>query len=172
MGKGHCDAVERVLNTARSDKELRDELAQLCETFFDEYDLGCSYADGEEVAEEMLRQEEEIQKLKGELDAERRATALSVSGHLEAQICCSELKQENRELKEELDVWVNPTGEVVMNREGMMLYEASQEEIKKLKGYLGEVGSVLDINIVEGSHPEVTTIHADAFDRLTNNEFV
>ena len=43
------------------------------------------------------------------------------------------LKAENETLKEELDVWVNPTGDVVMNQEGMMLYEATQEENKKLK---------------------------------------
>ena len=43
------------------------------------------------------------------------------------------LKAENETLKEELDVWVNPTGEVVMNQQGMMLYEATQEENKKLK---------------------------------------
>lgn len=40
---------------------------------------------------------------------------------------------ENKALKEELDVWVNPTGDVVMNREGMMIYEASREEIEELK---------------------------------------
>ena len=45
----------------------------------------------------------------------------------------SQLREEIGILKEELDVWVNPTGEVVMNREGMMLYEASQEENEKLK---------------------------------------
>ena len=45
----------------------------------------------------------------------------------------AEAETENKKLKEELDVWVNPTGDVVMNREGMMLYEATLEENKKLK---------------------------------------
>ena len=43
------------------------------------------------------------------------------------------LEEENKKLKEELDIWVNPKGQVVMNQEGMMLYESSQEENKKLK---------------------------------------
>jgi hypothetical protein len=45
----------------------------------------------------------------------------------------NEERQENKELKEALDIWVNPNGEVVMNREGMMLYEASQEKNEELK---------------------------------------
>ena len=51
--------------------------------------------------------------------------------HLKMKL--EEVKEENKELKEELDVWVNPTGEVVMNQEGTMLYEATKEENKELK---------------------------------------
>lgn len=59
------------------------------------------------------------------------------------------LTEENKELKEELDVWVNPNGQIVMNQEGMLVYEASQEENKKLKEELdisnGRVGPVPEL---------------------------
>jgi len=65
----------------------------------------------------------------------------------------SQLREEIEKLKEELDVWVNPTGEVVMNREGMMLYEASQEENKKLKEQqeLLKVGIRKELDILANS---------------------
>ena len=49
-----------------------------------------------------------------------------------------------------------------------------EAENKKLKGYLGELGSLLDANIDDsGANSErpVAIIYADAFDKLTNNEF-
>jgi len=58
-----------------------------------------------------------------------------------AQAVIAELKQENKELKEELDVWVNPRGEVVMNREGVTLYEEAQEEIRELKDIISLISS-------------------------------
>jgi len=59
-------------------------------------------------------------------------------------------------LKEELDVWVNPKGDVVMNREGMMLYEASQEENEALKAELDDVKEQL--NHYQDACEEINTI--------------
>ena len=67
MGKGHYDSVMNILKShGIHNQSLEDELAQLCETFFNEYELSGSYDDGEEGAEAMGRSEEEIQKLKKE----------------------------------------------------------------------------------------------------------
>ena len=62
-------------------------------------------------------------------------------------------------------------GEKLQEEKNRLIVEKFNEEIKKLKGYLGEVGSLLDNNIVEDNQdPPVTTIFADAFDKITNNE--
>ena len=79
-----------------------------------------------EGARKRLQLKQENNKLKEQLDTLDQECASRMNKEQE-----SELLKENKALKEELDVWVNPTGDVVMNREGMMLYEASQEENKQ-----------------------------------------
>lgn len=141
MGKGHCDAVERVLNTARNDKELRHELAQLCETFFDEYDLGCSYADGEEVAEAMREDEEEIQKLKEENNGLKEdIKLLTEAGEKTSELLWSstgkqkELKEEIQKLKEEVEMEEERREYAAIERdEALDKIDELEEEIKKLK---------------------------------------
>ena len=85
----------------------------------------------------------EIAELKAEVKSlkEERDTSLTILQEANSEVLAdvkggltkAKLKAEVKSLKEELDVWVNPTGEVVMNQEGMMLYESTQEEIAELK---------------------------------------
>ena len=168
MGKGHCDSVMNILKShGIHNQSLEDELAQLCETFFNEYELGCYYDDGEEVAEAMGRSEEEIQKLKEENEV--------------LKLCCDDITRCEEAFDKglltgelPLSCGVAPDGgDKYVRRQLEKETEDLKEEIQKLKGYLGEVGTLLDNNIVEDNQdPPVTTIFADAFDKLTNNEFV
>ena len=76
---------------------------------------------------EHQKADEQIQKLNKELVAQKDA--------------------EIAKLKEELDVWVNPKGEVVMNQMGVMLYEGTREENKKLKEKLTTLSGQYELAI-------------------------
>jgi len=86
-----------------------------------------------EFEEQYQEYEKEIKALKEQNEFTHLMATEGARKGIEKSKEIAKLKAENKALKEELDVWVNPTGDVVMNHEAMMLYEASQEEIEELK---------------------------------------
>ncbi len=84
----------------------------------------------------------------------------------------NDLNNENKKLKEELDVWVNPTGDVVMNREAMMLYEASQEENKELKEKMEAQSSVTRsvVSALKKELADARKLHSSQIDILDENK--
>ena len=94
------------------------------------------------------------------------------------------LNKEIDELKEEMDDCVKKNKDLSDFADASVnaFYKLNKEieELKKeghkFKGYLGELGSLLDDNIDDSnpanSERPVTKIYADAFDKLTNNEFL
>jgi uncharacterized protein (DUF3084 family) len=94
---------------------------------------GYSPSEVQEYREETEELKEENKKLKEENQELQENLTHTEDNSWDYYGELLKLREENKKLKAELDVWVNPTGEPVMNREAMMLYEASKEENNKLR---------------------------------------
>jgi len=115
-------ATNKYKQVIKENQKLKDQL--------DALDQECGSRMNKEQESELLKENKALQEQNESLHI--IATEGARKG-IEKSKEIAKLKAENKQLKEELDVWVNPTGDVVMNREAMMLYEASQEEIEELK---------------------------------------